>query len=72
MKHFLGLILVLCSTPALSGALTYKQQGPGLWIYLSFARGIPSNGLVLETKAGVVIIDTPWNDANTDELLNMD
>lgn len=30
---------------------------------------VPANGLVLETSKGLVLIDTPWNDSLTDQLL---
>ncbi|MFP3480151.1 MBL fold metallo-hydrolase, partial [Burkholderia sp. SIMBA_057] len=30
---------------------------------------VPANGLLLETSKGIVLIDTPWNDSLTEQLM---
>lgn len=45
----------------------------GLWRHISYGfyngEAVPSNGLIIEEPNGVTMIDTPWNDAQTDSLL---
>ncbi len=67
--HFFALLFPFSSL-VMAGDLEYQERGPGLWSYLSVERNIPSNGLILETDESVIIIDTPWNDENTSELLD--
>ncbi|OUB06956.1 subclass B1 metallo-beta-lactamase [Bacillus thuringiensis serovar yunnanensis] len=53
--------------------LSIKQLRPGVWIHTSAGivgkNRIPANGLILETSKGLVLIDTPWNDKLTKQLL---
>ncbi|MEM7284323.1 MAG: subclass B1 metallo-beta-lactamase [Pseudomonadota bacterium] len=67
LKHCLCAMAL--SQFAIAADIEYEQRGANLWSYLSVHNGIPSNGLILETSNSVIVIDTPWNDENTAELL---
>lgn len=47
----------------------------GIWVHTTYTdyKGsrTPSNGLVIETSDGLVLIDTPWNDEQTKELIKL-
>ena len=46
-----------------------------IWVHTTYSddNGIrtPSNGLIALTSNGVILVDTPWNDEQTEELLMM-
>ena len=46
-----------------------------IWVHTTYAdyngNRTPSNGLLIETKKGIVLIDTPWNNAQTKELIKL-
>lgn len=46
-----------------------------IWVHTTYADyngyRTPSNGLVIETEKGLVLIDTPWNNAQTKELIKL-
>lgn len=76
------LILAACATQS-DGADAAARAVPepslekiaaGVWIHKSYERIEPlgpilSQGMVVKTDAGVFLIDTAWNDADTEELL---
>jgi metallo-beta-lactamase class B len=46
-----------------------------IWVHTTYADyngyRTPSNGLVIETSNGLVLIDTPWNNGQTKELIKL-
>lgn len=64
---------LLLSAAALAQHLTMNKIGDGLFVHISYHdyNGSPysANGLVVETRDGVVIIDTPWDTTQTRQLL---
>jgi metallo-beta-lactamase class B len=46
-----------------------------IWVHTTFAdyngSRTPSNGLVVETSEGLILIDTPWNNEQTKELIKL-
>lgn len=50
-----------------------KKLSDHFWVHVTYKmmdkHRIPSNGLVVETNSGLVLIDTPWDDDQTEELL---
>jgi len=46
-----------------------------IWVHITYAdyngNRTPSNGLVIETSDGMVLIDTPWNNEQTKELIKL-
>ena len=46
-----------------------------IWVHTTYADyngyRTPSNGLVIETSGGLVMIDTPWNNEQTKELIKL-
>ncbi|EEM05126.1 Blm [Bacillus pseudomycoides] len=55
--------------------VSISQLYPKVWMHTSIGvvngTRIPANGLILETSKGLVLIDTPWNDDLTDQLLQI-
>ncbi|UHA75941.1 subclass B1 metallo-beta-lactamase [Paenibacillus sp. 481] len=55
--------------------VSIKQLKPNVWMHTSIGviggNRIPANGLILETSKGLVLIDTPWNDELTEQLLQL-
>ncbi|PEQ05260.1 subclass B1 metallo-beta-lactamase [Bacillus toyonensis] len=55
--------------------ISISQLRQNVWMHTSIetvkGERIPANGLVLETTRGLVLIDTPWNDTLTKELLQI-
>lgn len=55
--------------------VSISQLHPKVWMHTSVGvvngTRIPANGLILETSKGLVLIDTPWNDALTDQLFQL-
>jgi metallo-beta-lactamase class B len=45
-----------------------------VWVHTTYKLynnvNLPSNGLIIQTSAGLVLIDTPWDDSLTEELLD--
>ncbi|SDW75079.1 metallo-beta-lactamase class B [Marininema mesophilum] len=51
-----------------------KQISPKVWVHTTYgdyngASRVPSNGLLIQTTKGLVLVDSTWNDALTKELL---
>lgn len=46
-----------------------------IWVHTTYAdfngNRTPSNGLVIDTSAGLVLVDTPWNNDQTKELIKL-
>lgn len=46
-----------------------------IWVHTTYAdyngNRTPSNGLIIETSDGMVLIDTPWNNEQTKELIKL-
>ncbi|QWI72975.1 subclass B1 metallo-beta-lactamase (plasmid) [Bacillus mycoides] len=55
--------------------VSISQLAPNVWMHTSIGvvegNRIPANGLILETSKGLVLVDTPWNDDLTKQLLQM-
>ncbi|ARJ74564.1 subclass B1 metallo-beta-lactamase [Bacillus velezensis] len=53
--------------------VTLTQLTPHVWMHTSTGTAdgspVPANGLLLETSKGIVLIDTPWNDSLTEQLM---
>src|SRR5882762_7064941 len=41
------------------------------WGLLDDKTSFPANGLFVVTKAGVILIDTPWDEAQTQQLIDI-
>jgi metallo-beta-lactamase class B len=52
-----------------------RNAGDSVWVHTTYKiygeNKIPSNGLVVQTSAGLILIDTPWDDSLTTELLKI-
>jgi glyoxylase-like metal-dependent hydrolase (beta-lactamase superfamily II) len=58
-----------------SRPVAFQQLKPGLWMHTSYQYvagwgEVLSNGLIVETPQGSILVDTAWNDAQTLEILN--
>lgn len=84
MNRWILLFAVACGprhttpTPAVSAPaedVVFTQLAPTVWMHTSVQvlerwGSVPSNGLVITTGAGTVLVDTAWNDAQTDQILD--
>ncbi|MGB3180042.1 MAG: subclass B1 metallo-beta-lactamase [Cyclobacteriaceae bacterium] len=69
--------ILLCSHFALYGQgydIDYMQAGPGLYIYTSYYdmgeyKKVGANGLVIAGNEEVIIVDAPWDSAQTAQLM---
>lgn len=52
----------------LGGGVTVRHLAGRLWLHVTVRNGIPSNGLIVETADGPVLIDTAWDDEQTGRL----
>src|SRR5512139_2123631 len=51
--------------------IVVDELKPGVWLYVATREdGIPSNGLLVKTPRGLLLVDTPWNDARTATLVD--
>lgn len=72
-------LILLASTPgvqAISAApeVTFTPLAPGVWMHTSHLTlkkwgKVPSNGLIVETDTGSILVDTAWNDSQTREII---
>jgi metallo-beta-lactamase class B len=57
----------------LSADVQVRRIAPGLWVHTTWmdlgGAPYPANGMLLETPDGSVLVDTGWNEAQTDTLL---
>ncbi len=55
-------------------AVTLSKIEDSVWVHTAYKIInqviIPSNGLIIRTQAGLILIDTPWDDSLTVELLD--
>jgi metallo-beta-lactamase class B len=55
--------------------VSMKQVKSNVWMHTSIGvvgmDRVPANGLVVETSKGLLLIDTPWNDTLTEQLLEL-
>ena len=78
----LAIALAACTSPRapepaaetrLSEDVQVSRIAPGLWVHTTWMElggaPYPANGMLLETPDGSVLIDTGWNDAQTETLL---
>jgi metallo-beta-lactamase class B len=70
---FAGIASTDDSTTQLSSDVTVRQLAPNVWIHTSIQRYaggviVPSNGLIDETDHGSILIDTAWNDQQTQRI----
>lgn len=74
-KLFSFLLLLLCGGHifAQEPRLEVEQLAPRVWGHTSFrmlgTTKFPSNGLIVSTTEGVLLIDTAWGEAQTEQLL---
>jgi metallo-beta-lactamase class B len=55
---------------ALGTDLSVRPLAPGFWLHVSTDdRGRASNGLIVRIKGGVLLVDTPWTNDQTERLL---
>jgi metallo-beta-lactamase class B len=61
----------LPDTVVVSNGLTIRRLAPGVWMHTTVDEHDKSqaNGLFVETRHGVVLVDTGWNDATTRQLM---
>jgi metallo-beta-lactamase class B len=54
--------------------VTLSKVEDSIWVHTTFKLydnyDLPSNGLIIQTSSGLVLIDTPWDDSLTTELLD--
>jgi len=52
-----------------------KPLTDSVWIHTSYKlyddANVPSNGLIIRTSVGIILIDTPWDDSLTTELIQL-
>ncbi len=74
ITSFLFLHLLLAQPADSAFTLQISPIADGFYVHTSFAMlggsPYPSNGLVAETQEGVVVIDTPWDTAQSSQLLD--
>ncbi|EJQ97810.1 beta-lactamase 2 [Bacillus cereus MC118] len=58
-----------------TGTISISQLNKNVWVHteLGYFNGeaVPSNGLVLTTSKGLVLVDSSWDDKLTKELIEM-
>ena len=73
-NFLLFLILLAHALPVRSQttqpALTITHLTGNFYVYTTYVRGFPSNGLYLVTKKGVVVVDSPWDTTQFSPLLD--
>lgn len=66
---------VLTSGSEDSSYVELNRVKANIWVHTTYTNyngyRTPSNGLVIETSDGLVMIDTPWNNAQTKELIKL-
>lgn len=63
------------ATAIKSRPVAFQQLKPGIWMHTSYQYvagwgEVLSNGLIVETPQGSILVDTAWNDVQTLEILN--
>jgi len=75
MKYFVLLLFIPISLLGQSHSpVTLSKVEDSIWVHTTYRLydnyNLPSNGLIIQTSSGLVLIDTPWDDSLTAELLN--
>lgn len=76
LRYVFALLFLLTgfSANAQQYPLEIDSVAPGIWRHVSFkeygGKPFPSNGLIVQTSDGVVLIDTPWNAEDMPALFN--
>lgn len=69
----LSFCLYLPAKPVLAQEVQVQRIAPQVYVHISFGMfggtKVPANGLLVNTSDGVVMIDTAWDDEQTDLLL---
>ncbi|WP_242921599.1 subclass B1 metallo-beta-lactamase [Pontibacter liquoris] len=75
-KRLLFCLLLLCAVPytyAQEMQLHVKKIAPHVWVHTSYKIlgevKFPSNGLIIATADGVVLVDTAWGEEQTKQLV---
>lgn len=70
----LFILLALVPFSSSSQDIEYMELQPGVYIYRSYfeidGQPIPANGLIIESPENVALIDTPWENVQTEQLLD--
>lgn len=75
--RFIALTSLFVLFPLLARAQQHRIEvtpaGKGVYVHTSYGSykgaSVPSNGLLLDTREGVVLIDSPWGNEQTTQLL---
>ncbi|WP_338874188.1 subclass B1 metallo-beta-lactamase [Spirosoma sp. SC4-14] len=76
MKYLNLVLLLLGITQQLAAqsSINIERIAPSVYVHTSYkslgGQPFPSNGLLVETRKGVVLIDTPWDTVQTLQLLD--
>jgi metallo-beta-lactamase class B len=75
MKYFVILLfLPACLFGQSRSPITLSKIEDSVWVHTTYKLydnyTLPSNGLIIQTSTGLVLIDTPWDDSLTVELLD--
>jgi metallo-beta-lactamase class B len=75
MKAFaLLLFLPVCLFGQARSSVQLSKIDDSVWVHTTYKLfntvNLPSNGLIIQTSDGLVLIDTPWDDSLTVELLD--
>lgn len=58
-----------------AGTVTLTEIKPHVWVHTSIGEfngmPVPSNGLLMETSKGLLLVDSSWNDSITTELMDL-
>ncbi len=58
-----------------SGTVTLTEIQPHVWVHTTIGEfngvPVPSNGLLMETSKGLLLVDSSWDDSLTGELMDM-
>ena len=58
-----------------TGTISISQLNKNVWVHTELGsfngEAVPSNGLVLNTSKGLVLVDSSWDDKLTKELIEM-
>ncbi len=71
----LALLAAAHATPSTESQVTIEKVARGVWIHTAMHTiedygTFPSNGLLVDTREGLVLVDTAWNDAQTTFVLD--
>ncbi len=71
MKYFMLLLFVpMILLGQVHSPVELSKIEDSVWVHTTYKHKIPSNGLIVQTSAGLLLIDTPWDDSLTTALLD--